>query len=836
MKVLVTGATGFLGSNLTKDLLEGGYQVKVTYRAGSNLFSLKGMNVEKVKTDLENLAEVDKAVNGCQVIFHLASLYKFYPWWEKDVREIYRVNVEGTKNILEAALKHKVKRFIFTSSIAALKNEKSSVGRKSKISHYARSKRLAEEEVEKACQCGLSAIILNPAIIIGRKDYRPTPSGRIILKFLNKEYPFYFNANLAVADLNDVTKAHITAMFKGGPGQRYLLSNDKVYALGEFFKLMEEASGIKAPKIELPYFLVSWLTYLDELISLILGKKPFLPLEGVKFCKRASKEIDNQPAKKDLGYKPTPLRLSLRKAVYWYRIHGYVKNRNLGKVARNYSFYAYFLFLGIRFLQFLEKIGFSSAKDPWRKTAQSYLRTEHAKFVLACPRLQLPEAKNLRQEQNLIIDKLRHFIKSEPALCWKLNWTRFAAYPEKTEVVDVVKADFNKKGNLEKFDIYFDSSKQLKGLDLKSNNFLIKKICQIYNKTKDYGDKKRPLILKRKLYNFFKKKSKDFGFKSQKQAEIFIDKFLAATFISFKESQLRYQIPDFIKCKNAAYGFLNIILRKNKDLKELDLWFQCHHACNDGVPVQECLNRLKEIWPVSGKIKVSLEKYNQNSKPKLISTKDKKKGVYLATKFISFVGFLKRVKKINRNSQAVKLTPFRFFIWKLGNHPTFKGKKFIIPIDLQSDFQGQRSLGFSVIKPSAFFDSKTQDQGLAKFQKEFDCQISLALKRCSEIAELFRIFSLLPPFFYAFIAKFMQPALKEITADLGISIIDKADLFVAPYSDIQTDGFIALSNFFTAADDRKKVCYLSCKGPYQKVNKYLDAIGEVAKLGGADIA
>ena len=317
MKALVTGANGFLGLALVRHLVDAGYEVKAMIRKESDDTFLKGLHQEVFRGDIRNAKAVQEAVRGCQVIFHLAALYKFYPWWERKAEEIYKINVEGTKNVLTAALTYNVERFIFTSSIASLCAD---------TTHYGRSKLMAEQEVAKACAKGLAALILSPAIIIGKRDWKPTPSGEIILNFLNRRYFCYSEAKLSFADLDDVVDAYLSAVKNGRIGERYILCGEKPYSITEIFKFLEEISGIRAPQIKIPYKLLVSFVYLEEILScLFLKKRPLMFSEGIKFCK-APIRFDNTKAAEDLGFTPTPIKDTLKKAVDWYRENGYVKN------------------------------------------------------------------------------------------------------------------------------------------------------------------------------------------------------------------------------------------------------------------------------------------------------------------------------------------------------------------------------------------------------------------------------------------------------------------------------------------------------------------------------
>lgn len=334
MKVLVTGACGFLGSTVVRYLIDAGYSVRAMVRKKSEISMLSGLDIEITGGDILHPQAVERAVSGCKIILHLASAYTFYPWWEKEAKGIYKINVDGTKNLLAAALRHKVEKFIFTSSIASIgrrlddrpSNEETLFDLWHMASHYGRSKVLAEYEVLKACAKGLPAVILNPAIIIGQRDYKPTPSGEIILKFLNRRYPFYFKAEWAIADVDDVAKAHIETIKKGKSGQRYILCNKGSYSVKDIFKLLEKISGVRAPLIKVPYPILLFFAYIDEWLSyFIFKKKPLISTEGLRFC-RMSIRFDNSKAVKELGYTTTPIIQTLTKAVNWYKENGYVKN------------------------------------------------------------------------------------------------------------------------------------------------------------------------------------------------------------------------------------------------------------------------------------------------------------------------------------------------------------------------------------------------------------------------------------------------------------------------------------------------------------------------------
>jgi len=332
MKVFVTGADGFLGQNLLKQLIAAGHEVKALIHNPRNSGILDSFEVEKCFGDILDLAAMEKAARGAEVVLHLASLYKFYPWWQKKAPEIYRINVGGTKNILAAARINKVKRFIFTSSVAAIgknpdgkpSNEDTKFNLWKKSSHYARSKVLAEQEVLNFVKEGFPALILNPAALIGGGDRKPTPTGQMVVDFLNRRYPACFNAVISLADVDDVARGHLQALEKGRIGERYILCNNRAYELKELFSILEQISGVPAPKLKVPYpFLISYL-YFDEALSYLFKKQPLFSTRTVEFC-RSSIVFDNSKAARELGYTTTPLITTLAKAVNWYKDNGYIK-------------------------------------------------------------------------------------------------------------------------------------------------------------------------------------------------------------------------------------------------------------------------------------------------------------------------------------------------------------------------------------------------------------------------------------------------------------------------------------------------------------------------------
>ncbi len=332
-KVLVTGATGFVGSALVRALLKRGDEVHVLVRQRSPRYpNLEGLPVQAHPGDIQYLSGLKEAMRGIDVVYHAAAVYEFFPWWKRSAPAIDKVNIDGTRHVLCAAKKAGVKRLVYTSSIITigksedgLSNEETPYQEGQFNSHYARTKHEAERLVLQATRDGLPAVVVNPGIVLGERDSKPTPSGEVIVKFLNRVYPGYFDALWCVADVDDVAQGHLRAVEKGRIGERYILCNKEHYSLKEIFEILEKITGLQTPFLRIPYPLLLGFVYLDEGSAKWVRHKPLLSSEGLNFC-RTFLSCDNSKAVRELGYRTTPIEKTLEKAVKWYRNHGYVRH------------------------------------------------------------------------------------------------------------------------------------------------------------------------------------------------------------------------------------------------------------------------------------------------------------------------------------------------------------------------------------------------------------------------------------------------------------------------------------------------------------------------------
>ena len=326
MTSLVTGANGFVGSHVARMLVERGEEVRVLVRPESNLKAIEDLPVEKVYGDLRNADSLRPAVEGAQRLFHVAADYRL---GASNPQEIYDANVAGTRSLLQAAFKARVQRVVVTSSVAtiavergnALPNESTETQLDEMIGHYKRSKFLAEKEALKAAREGVPVVVVNPTTPVGPGDWKPTPTGRIIVDFLNGRMPAYVETGLNWVPVEDVAAGHWTAAERGRVGERYILGGRNLL-LKEVLDILARISGRPSPRVRLPHAVAMAAGYADYVFSRILSRPPRIPIEGVRMA-RHKMFVDCSKAAGELGFSPGSVESALERAVNWYRQNGY---------------------------------------------------------------------------------------------------------------------------------------------------------------------------------------------------------------------------------------------------------------------------------------------------------------------------------------------------------------------------------------------------------------------------------------------------------------------------------------------------------------------------------
>jgi dihydroflavonol-4-reductase len=326
MKTFVTGSTGFIGSSITRELLKDGREVRVLVRSGSDISNLRGLDVELWKGDLLVQESLRQGLKGCDVLYHAAADYRL---WTRTPDEMYRINVGGTEAILEAALENGLSKVVYTSSVGTLGNpgdgtpgnEETPVALADMVGPYKKSKYLAERTAEKYISKGLPLVVVNPSTPVGPRDIKPTPTGKIIVDFLKRKMPAYLDTGLNIIAVDDCARGHVLAEQKGRIGRKYILGNTNL-TLQNIFRLLEEITGLPAPRVRLPYLPILMAAYINEGLSRIIGREPLIPLAGVRMASKFM-YFDSSRSVKELGLPQTPVREALAQAVEWFRGKGY---------------------------------------------------------------------------------------------------------------------------------------------------------------------------------------------------------------------------------------------------------------------------------------------------------------------------------------------------------------------------------------------------------------------------------------------------------------------------------------------------------------------------------
>jgi dihydroflavonol-4-reductase len=336
MTTLVTGAAGFLGSHVTRQLVARGDEVRVMLRASSTNRAIADLSLEYVTGDLRDAASLDRAMKGVKRVFHVAADYRL---WARRKQEIYDSNVGGTKNLLEAAKRAGVEQLIYTSTVATiavdrpqLPNEFTDAKLDEMVGHYKRSKWMAEREVLNAAKSGLPVIVAMPTTPVGPWDWKPTPTGKIVLDFLNGKMPGYVETGLNFVGVEECAAGHLLVAEKGKVGERYLLGGENL-TLKAMLDILAKITGLRAPMLKIPHGLALGVAYANTVFSRLVGREPGIPIEGVKIA-RHMMFVDCSRAKRELGFQAGPVSAALERAVRWYEANGYIAKGRAKRIAR----------------------------------------------------------------------------------------------------------------------------------------------------------------------------------------------------------------------------------------------------------------------------------------------------------------------------------------------------------------------------------------------------------------------------------------------------------------------------------------------------------------------
>jgi dihydroflavonol-4-reductase len=325
MRLFVTGATGFVGSHVAKLAAEQGAQLRLLTRATSNLKNIP-KDAELMRGDLREPEKFASALQGCDALIHVAADYRL---WVPDPAEMYKANVEGTRALLKLAREAGVPRVVYTSSVAtmgfhgnAVVDEETPVSEADMIGHYKRSKWMAEQVALEAARAGQQVIVLNPTTPIGSMDAKPTPTGRIVVDFLNKNFPAYVETGLNLVDVDEIARMHLVALERGTPGERYILGGENL-TLKQILDRLAAITGLKSPTMKVPHAVAMAFAFFDETITgKLRGKEPRATVEAVRMGKKMM-FASSAKAERELGLVVKPVDDAMRSACAWFIANGY---------------------------------------------------------------------------------------------------------------------------------------------------------------------------------------------------------------------------------------------------------------------------------------------------------------------------------------------------------------------------------------------------------------------------------------------------------------------------------------------------------------------------------
>jgi dihydroflavonol-4-reductase len=326
--VLLTGASGFIGSAVARSLVEEGFAVRALLRPGSRREHLHALGIETAEGSVDDAASVNAALASRRYLVHVAADYRL---WARDVREIFAANVEGTRVVMDAARKAGVERVVYTSSVATVQprpdgtpaDERAFMPEGAASGAYQRSKIMAERLVRDMIANGLPAVIVNPATVIGPNDVRPTPTGRIVIAAATGRIPAFVDTGLNLVHVDDVARGHVAALRHGRIGERYILGGDNV----RFARMLADIAalaGRRPPRLRIPWYAALPVAYVAEAASRVTGREPLATLEGVRHA-RDRMFFSTAKAKQELGIRARPYQEALADALTWFRNAGYLR-------------------------------------------------------------------------------------------------------------------------------------------------------------------------------------------------------------------------------------------------------------------------------------------------------------------------------------------------------------------------------------------------------------------------------------------------------------------------------------------------------------------------------
>jgi dihydroflavonol-4-reductase len=329
LKAFVTGATGFVGSHVAELLEQQGAELRLLVRKSSRTDNIDFLHADRVFGDLRDFDSLRRGMSGCDAVFHVAADYRL---WVRNPGEMYRANLDGTLAVMDAARQEGVKRIVYTSSVATMGffsdgtvvDEDTPVDLSHMIGHYKKSKFMAEQAALAAGRAGAPVVVVNPTTPIGERDIKPTPTGRIVVDFLNRKFPAYVDTGLNLADVKEVARGHLLAMEKARPGERYILGGENL-TLKQILDKLSAITGLPSPTMQVPHSVALGFAALDQFFTgVLMRKEPRATIEAVRMGRKKMFATSTK-AERELGYRAVPVEDALRRAAAWFTQHGYAR-------------------------------------------------------------------------------------------------------------------------------------------------------------------------------------------------------------------------------------------------------------------------------------------------------------------------------------------------------------------------------------------------------------------------------------------------------------------------------------------------------------------------------
>lgn len=516
----------------------------------------------------------------------------------------------------------------------------------------------------------------------------------------------------------------------------------------------------------------------------------------------------------------------------------HIKLRNM---VENWSFGALLILIFMKFIQFLRFCGLRANENGWRKASGIFLQKEQSKFILGCFYLKYYREYqaipfDYESAKSMFIHRLSEFLRQKSSLHWAIEPTSFGLLRKKSNFNDIIEAQFANDGSLLSIKPYFDRTRDsFHSLSRHYINQALNEFVNYYNKLLQKKVKNIPRRMSRHMKTWILK-VRGLGFTGRFDMLELVERLLTASFINFEvfnencTLRKRFSTPNLKIYHHPGWGLLNMIVRFAADFSSADLWVQYHHVPVDGMPMQEILEDLKQKWGTTQKLIY----------PSLTSTEARPEVIYCGNSlfrgrfFADFSLLLNLRQKLNAEYSSEMSGPATLasmLMWGLCRHEFFRDAKILFPVDINkgAKFINERELGLLFIRPYKYFNPKRKLNGFLDYEKEFNLMLSRTRNAGSESYEMMELYSMVHPIFYYFAKNIMPKSTSEYLGTVGISIMRNADMFLAPFSDIQSRGFMSVGNIRIPTADGSFAGAVSICGTRQEIKAYIEAMSDMTK-------